>query len=85
MLVLKSFAVLHVLAVMFDDCVIKIISSDAELREKQEGRKHSFVHRMNDGRVTGHFLTTCCEKHRKEAKTKDFNLAEEGSFPCKLC
>ena len=38
---------------------------------------------MNDGRVMGHFSTTC-EKHRKEAKTEDFNLAEEGSFPFKL-
>ena len=31
------------------------------------------------------FLTIRCDKHGKEVKTKDFNLAEEGSFPCKLC
>ena len=41
--------------------------------------------RTNDGRVTGGFPATCCKKHGKEAETKDFNLAEEGSFPCKLC
>ena len=40
---------------------------------------------MNDDGVTGHFPTTCFEKHGKEAKTKDFNIAEEGSFPDKFC
>ena len=39
---------------------------------------------MNDGRVIGHFLTRHCKKRGKEAKIKDFNLAEEGSFLCKL-
>ena len=67
---------------MFNDCVIKIISSDAESREEQDGSK--FFCRMNDGRVTGHFVSICNEKHGKEAKTKDFSLTEEGSFPCKL-
>ena len=38
----------------------------------------------NNGQVTGHFASICNEKHGKEAKTKDFSLAEEGSFPCKL-
>ena len=28
---------------MFDDCVIKAISSDAESCEEQDGGKHSFV------------------------------------------
>ena len=37
--------------------------------------------RTYDGRVTSRFQTTCNEKHRKVAKTKDFSLAEEGSFP----
>ena len=40
-----------------------------------------FVCRMNDGQVTGHFVSICNEKHGKEAKTKDFSFAEEGSFP----
>jgi len=39
---------------------------------------------MNDGRVSGHFASICNEKHGKEVKIKDFSLAEEGSFPCKL-
>ena len=74
-----SFAVLHALAAMFNDCVIKTISSDAESRKEQDGGKYLFV-----GRVTGHFVSICNKKHGKEAKTKDFSLAEEGSFPCKL-
>ena len=42
-LVSKSFAVTGILAAMFDDCVIKIISSDAESREEQDGRKQFLV------------------------------------------
>ena len=45
LLVLKSFAVLHILAAMFNDCVIKTISSDAESREVQDDTKYSFVGR----------------------------------------
>ena len=68
---------------MLDNCVIKTISTDAESREEQDGSKYSFV-----GRTTAELqaiLQVCLEKYRKEAKTKDFNLAEEGSFPYKLC
>jgi len=39
---------------------------------------------MNDSRVTGHFASIYNEKQGKEAKTKDFSIAEEGSFLCKL-
>ena len=46
--------------------------------------RQAFAGRTNDGRVTGHFVSICNEKHGKEAKTKDFSPAEEGSFPCKL-
>ena len=46
LLVLKLFAVMHVLAAMFDDCVIKTISSDVESLEEQDGSKYSFVGRM---------------------------------------
>ena len=46
--------------------------------------RQAFVCRTNDGRVTGHFVSICNKKHGKEAKTKDFSLAKEGSFPCKL-
>ena len=28
---------------MFDDCIIKTISSNAESREEQDGGKHSFL------------------------------------------
>ena len=31
---------------MFNDCIIKNISSDAESREEQDGGKYSFVGRM---------------------------------------
>ena len=40
---MKSFAVLHVQAPMFNDCIIKTISSDAESSKEQDGSKHSFV------------------------------------------
>ena len=39
---------------------------------------------MNNGQVIGHFAGICNEKHGKEAKTKDFSLAEEGSFPARF-
>ena len=42
---LKLFAVWHALAAIINDCVIKSISSDAELREEQDGGKHLFVGR----------------------------------------
>jgi len=45
LLILKSFAVLHALAAMFNDCIIKTISSDVESREEQDGSKYSFVGR----------------------------------------
>ena len=85
MLVLKSFAVLHVLAAKFNNCIIKTILSDAKSCEEQDGGKYSFL-----GRTTAELLAIlqvriCNEKHGKEAKTKDFSLAEEDSFPCKLC
>ena len=67
---------------MFNDCVIKTISSDAESCEEQNGSKYSFV-----GRTTAKLqaiLQVYVTKHGKEAKTEDFSLAEEGSFPCKL-
>ena len=45
LLILKSFAVLHVLVAMFNDCLKKTISSDAESRKEQDGGKYSFVGR----------------------------------------
>ena len=30
------------------------------------------------------FAQGCSEKHEREMKMKDLNLAEEGDFPCKL-
>ena len=77
---MKSFAVSHILAAMFDDCIIKTLSFDAESREEQDGGKYSFV-----GQTTAE-LQAVFKLHvaGKEAKTKDFKLAEKGSFPCKL-
>ena len=67
---------------MFNDCIIKTILSDAESREEQDGSKYSFVGRtMAELQV---ILQVYITKNGKEAKTKDFSLAEEGSFPCKL-
>ena len=68
---------------MFNDCIIKTISSDAELREEQGGSKYSFVGQMV-AELQAILQVYVTKKHGKETKTKDFSLAEEGSFPCKL-
>jgi len=46
LLVSKSFAVSGILATMFDDCIIKTISSNAESRKEQDGSCDFFVGRM---------------------------------------
>jgi len=43
LLVSKLFAISDILADMFDDCVVKTISSDAKSREEQDGSKQSLV------------------------------------------
>ena len=43
---LKLFSVWHALAAIFNDCILKTISSDAESREEQDGGKHLFLGRM---------------------------------------
>ena len=45
LLVSESLAVSGILVVMFDNCVIKTIPSDAESREEQDGNKQYFVGR----------------------------------------
>ena len=40
---MKSFTILHALAAMFNDRIVKSISSDTESREEQDGGKYSFV------------------------------------------
>ena len=40
---MKSLAVWHVLAAMFNNCIIKTIASDADSCEEQDGCKYSFV------------------------------------------
>ena len=42
---LKLFAIWHALVAIFNDCVVKPISSDVESREEQDGGKHLFVER----------------------------------------
>ena len=73
---------LHVLAAMFNDCVIKTISSDAKSREEQDGSKYSFV-----GRTTAELqaiLHVCVTKNTEKKRRPKICLAEKGSFPCKL-
>ena len=81
---LKIVAVLHVLAAMFDDCIIQAISSDAESREEQDGSKHSFSG-QTVAELLAIFQLHVSKNQGKEVKTKDFNFAEEGNFSCKLC
>ena len=38
-----NFAVWHALAAIFNDCIIKTISSDVESCEEQDGGKYLFV------------------------------------------
>ena len=42
--------------------------------------RQAFVCRTNDGRVTGHFVSICNEKHGKEAKTKDLASLKKAAF-----
>ena len=61
---------------MFNDYIIKTITSDAESREEQDGGKHSFV-----GQTMAKLqaiLQVSVTTNGKEATTKDFNLTEEG-------
>ena len=69
---------------MFDDCIIKTIPSDAESREEQDSGKQCFV-----GQMTAEFqavfqLVVAKTQKRNKSQTL-ISLAEEGSFPCKLC
>ena len=83
---MKSFAVSVCPAAIFIYHVIKNTPSDAESREEQDDSKHKFVEvcRRNDGHVMAQFPQGCSDKHGREMKMKDLNLAEEGNFPCKL-
>ena len=60
---LKLFAIWQALAAIFNDCIIKTISSDAESRGARW--RQAFVYRKNDGQVTSHFVSICNEKHGK--------------------
>ena len=78
--VLKSFAALHVLAAMFDDRVIKTISSDAESREEQDGGKNSFVGQttVELHAIVQVYVTTNTEKKRKP---KILASLKKAAFP----
>ena len=67
----NHFAVSHVLAGLFDDCVMQ-----NHMKNKMAA-SILFV-----GQMTARLQASiCCEKDGKEVKTKDFNLAEEGTIP----
>ena len=69
---------------MFDDCVIKTVSFDAESREEQDGGKHSFVG-QTAAELQAILQVYVLKNTEKKRKPKIlFNLAEEGSFPFKL-
>ena len=71
-----------VLVAMFDKCKIKI-PSNAESCEKQGGGKQYFVGQTT-AELQAIFHLDVAKKIEKKLKIKDFNLAEEGNFPCKL-
>ena len=79
-LVLKLFTALHVLAAMFNDCVIKTISSNAKSHEEQDGSKFSFV-----GRTTAELqaIFQVCEAKNTKKKRKPKILAslKKAAFP----
>ena len=65
---------------MFNDCVIKTISSNAESREEQDGSKCSFV-----GRTTSELqaiLQVYIKKNmEKKRKPKILALLKKAAFP----
>ena len=65
---------------MFNDCIIKTISSDAESREEQDGSKYSFI-----GRTTAE-LQAILQVHvtkntEKKRKPKVLALLKKAAFP----
>ena len=62
---MKSFAILPVLAVMFNDCITKTILSDA--REEQDGSEYFFVGQMTAElqAILQVYVTINTEKKRK--------------------
>ena len=80
MLILKSFAVLHVLAAMFNDCIIKTISSGAGSREEQDGSKHSFI-----GQTTAELQAILqvyvMKNMEKKGKPKILASLKKAAFP----
>ena len=65
---------------MFNDCVIKTISSDPESREEQDGGKYSLV-----GRMTGELpaiLQVCVTKNtEKKRKPKIIAMLKKAAIP----
>ena len=77
---LKSFAILHVLAAMFNDCKIKTISSDAESHEEQDGSKYSFIGRMTD-ELQAILQVYVTKNTDKKQKPKILASLKKAAFP----
>ena len=80
LLVLKSFAVLHVLAAMFNDCVIKTISSNAESHEEKDGSKYSFVGRTM-AELQAILQVNVTKNMEKKRKPKILAFLKKAAFP----
>ena len=65
---------------MFNDCVIKTISSDAESREEQDGSKYSFIGRttVELQAILQEYVTKNMEKKRKP---KILSSLKKAAFP----
>ena len=65
---------------MFDDCVIKTISSDAESREEQDGGKHSFVGQTT-AKLQAILQVYVTKNMEKKRKPKILTLLKKTAFP----
>ena len=65
---------------MFDDCIIKTISSDAESREEQDGGKYSFVGRTA-AKLQAILQVYVTKNTEKKRKPKILALLKKAAFP----
>ena len=78
--VAARLAILHVLAGMFNDCVIKTISSDAESRGEQDGGKYSFVG-WTTAELQAILQVYVTKNMEKKRKPKILTSLKKAAFP----
>ena len=64
---------------IFDDCIIKTISSDAESHEEQDGGKHSFVGQTT-AKLQAIFQLHVMKNTKKKRKLMILTLLKKAAF-----